>query len=174
MRHYDSKINDKCFDISSNLLSILNDNFFNEFILLEDFLTIGGAFNSSFFPNFDSDGNFISFNLEYNCGYRDEDNDPCSDRIYISLNGEEGVVYYTRFCLYEGDTPINEINKAVITNDGDRAIISYSKVINDGLDDYEECSNHFVDIIEIEKSESDNLLQTFNKYIAKNKILKQL
>lgn len=169
---YNIEISNRCFNISSNLLSVLNASFSGEFISLDDFLKIDGIENDSFFPAFDAEGNLKGFNLDLSCGYRDGDNDPCTDRISINLERDYGVVYYTRFCLYEGTIPINEINKAVITRDDDSIIISYSKVVNDGHTDYEDCSNHFVDMLQIEDVESNDLFAVFDNSVEQNKILK--
>ncbi len=165
-------ISDECFNISRNLLAVLNDSFSKEFILLDDFLKIEGKSNDYLFYNLDEVGALDSFVLGLECGYQDDDGDLCCDRIDINLDGDNGIVYYNRFCLFQGETPINEINKAMITTDGDTVIISYSKVINDGVNDYEDCSDHFVDIIEFERSQFDDLLKTFDKPIDKHLIIK--
>ena len=172
MEKFSKEIIDRCFDISNNLLAVLNKNFSGEFISLNDFLKINGKFNNEFFYTCDDEDNLDEFNIRLDCGYVDESFDKCSDQLYVSLSKDCGVVYYDRFCLYEGNTPIHELNEVNITRRNDSVILSFSKVISDGYCDYEECNNHFVDVIEIEDCETESLLDVFARKVDQNKILK--
>lgn len=170
----ESIFSNQCYNISNNLLSILNENFLGEFITLEDFFRIDGKPNNYLFYHLDDEGNLESFNMSLNYGYKDDDDDLCSDTLDISIYPNNGEIIYNKFCLYQGDTPINEINKAIISRVDDSFVVSYSKLINDGYADYEECSDHFVDSFEIDNFENSSLFEKFDKSIEKNKVLKQL
>ena len=170
----DNDVYDYCFNISNSLLSVLNENFSGEFISLNDLLRNNGKFNGSFFYNFDDNDNLSDFNLSLDCGYVDDDGDKCSDKISISLNRDGGVVCFNRFCLYNNDIPINQINEAHIIRKDNSIIISYSKSVNNGFDDYEDTYKYVVDAFEIEDCQTNNMFRVFARPINKNKILKQL
>ena len=170
----DNDVYDYCFSISNSLLSTLNENFSGEFISLNDLLSSDGKFNGSFFYNFDDNDNLSDFNLSLDCGYVDDDGDKCSDKISVNLNRDGGVVYFNRFCLFKNDTPINQINEAHIIRKDNSIIISYSKSVNNGFDDYEDTYKYVVDAFEIEDCQPNNIFRVFARPINKNKVLKQL
>lgn len=171
MGSFSKKFRDKCFAISNNLLSILSNNFSGEFISLDDFLKIDGNSNNSFFYNCDDEGYLKEFHVQLDCGYRDEDSDECYDKIFIRLNRNGGIIYYNKYCLYQGDTTIFEDSEVHITrSDNNSFILRYSKTVSNGLYDYDD--NDIADFIEIEGCATNNLIEVLSKPVEQKKILK--